>query len=273
MRIFISADIEGVAGVVHGQQGHPGIPEYETARRLMTQEVNAAVDGAFAGGASEVLVNDSHGQMRNLILDDIDSRARIISGRPKPMLMMQGLEAGFAGAMLIGYHARAGARGVLAHTINGFAFAEITLNDRKVGEADINGALAGALGVPIILLSGDDMLKAEIADIFPDAHYAEVKRAIGANCADSLSPQAARALIRDTAEAAVAAAPAIKPYVVDPPYRCAVRLTSQLLTDVIDDLPMVERQCSDTVLFECRTVLDTMRTLAAMSSMSSTIRQ
>lgn len=217
MRMFISADIEGVAGVVHGQQGHPGNPEYETARRLMTQEVNAAVDGAFAGGATEVLVNDSHGQMRNLILEDIDSRARIISGRPKPMLMMQGLEAGFAGAMLIGYHARAGAKGVLAHTINGFAFAEITLNDRRIGEADLNGALAGALGVPIILLSGDDLLKAEIADIYPDAHYAEVKRAIGANCADSLSPQAARKVIRDAAKAAVAVAATIRPYVVDPP--------------------------------------------------------
>jgi hypothetical protein len=169
MRIYISSDIEGVAGVVDGEQGRPGNGEHERARRLMTQEVNAAIAGAFEGGATEILVNDSHGPMRNLLIEDIDPRARLISGKPKPVSMMEGLSPDHAGVFALGYHARAGAHGILAHTINGFAFARITVNGTDFGESGLYGAYAGELGVPVVLLSGDDCLKAEVSPLFPGA--------------------------------------------------------------------------------------------------------
>ena len=128
MKIFLSMDIEGVAGVGEGLQGRRGNPEYETARRLMTQEANAAIRGAFAGGASEVLVADSHGPMRNLIAEDLDPRARLIQGKPRPLSMIEGVSGDHAGVLMIGYHAAAGNRGTLSHTISGLAFAGIELN-------------------------------------------------------------------------------------------------------------------------------------------------
>jgi D-amino peptidase len=148
MRIFISADIEGVAGVVSPLHGQPGNGEYERARRLMTEEVSAAVAGAFDGGATEVVVNDSHGPMINLLPELLDPRAELILGRPKPMNMFASLDGGFAGVFCTGYHSGAGRHGVLSHTINGFAFAAIRLNGIDCAEATLYGAYAGSLGVP-----------------------------------------------------------------------------------------------------------------------------
>ena len=122
MKIFVSADIEGVAGVVARAHGEPGNVEYERARRLMTHEVNAAIAGAFEGGATEVLVNDSHGPQMNLIPELLDARAEVLLGRPKQGGMCAGLDSSFDGVFFTGYHAGAGQYGVLSHTINGFAF-------------------------------------------------------------------------------------------------------------------------------------------------------
>ena len=143
MRILISADIEGVANVFHPEQTRAGNGEYERARRWMTAEADAAVRGAFDGGATEVLVNDSHGGFRNLIPDSIDRRARFVLGKPRYLSMMAGVE-GCNAVCMIGYHARAGSRGVLAHTINSFAFTRVWFNEQELGEAGIYGALASA---------------------------------------------------------------------------------------------------------------------------------
>src|SRR5438128_233097 len=133
MKILVSTDIEGVAGVFHAEQSRPGNGEYERARAWMTGEANAAVEGAFAGGAAEVLVNDSHGGFRNLLPDQLDPRARVVLGKPRYLGMMAGVEAGVAGVLMIGYHGRAQSRGVLAHTINSRAFARVWLNGKELG--------------------------------------------------------------------------------------------------------------------------------------------
>src|SRR5690349_2561862 len=219
MKIYISADIEGVAGVVNPQQGSMGNGEYERARRLMTLEVNAAIDGAIAGGAGEVLVNDSHGDMRNLLPDELDPRAELILGKPKPLNMFEGLTRDHAGVICLGYHARSREAGVLAHTTNGFALGRIRLNDAELGEAGLYGAYAGSLGVPVIMLSGDDRLEAESESLFPEAQFARVKHAIAQRAARSLSPERARGLIRAKAEAAVRHVASIKPFVIQGPYR------------------------------------------------------
>jgi D-amino peptidase len=179
VKIYISADIEGVAGVVLPLHGTPGNGEYEEARRLMTEETNAAIAGAFAGGAVEVLVNDSHGPMINLRPELLDPRAELIRGNIKPAGMFAGLDDSYAGVMCVGYHAAAAEHGVLAHTTNGSAFTAVRLNGMAASEAMIYGAYAGSMGVPVIFLSGDDVTERTCGGLFPGAEFVRVKTALG----------------------------------------------------------------------------------------------
>lgn len=128
MKVLISVDIEGIAGVFNAQQTRAGNGEYEQARRWMTLEANAAIEGAFAGGATAVWVNDSHGGFNNLLLDELDPRARVILGKPRMLGMMAGLEHAPELVFMVGYHGMAGSHGVLAHTINSFAFARVVVD-------------------------------------------------------------------------------------------------------------------------------------------------
>jgi len=151
MKVLISTDIEGVAGVYHSEQVRPGNPEFERARLLMTQEANAAIAGAFDAGATEVLVNDSHGGFRNMPPDVLDARARVVQGKPRYLSMVAGVEEGVDAVCMVGYHSRAQGRGILAHTINSFAFAGISLGGQELGEAGLYGALAGEYGAPVVM--------------------------------------------------------------------------------------------------------------------------
>ena len=159
MRVYVSADIEGVAGVVSPLQCQPGNAEYERARRLMTQEVNAVIEGLAEAGATEIVVNDSHGPMTNLLPDELHAAADLILGKPKPMNMAAGLTGDFDLMFMVGHHSMAGRGGVLAHTTNGFAFREVRVNGRPCGEPAIYGLYAGELGVPVGLISGDDVTR------------------------------------------------------------------------------------------------------------------
>ena len=166
----------------------------------MEQEVNAAIDGAFAGGATEVTVADSHAMMQNLRADRIDGRARLVQGKPRGLSMVEGLQhQRYDGLMFIGYHSAAGEHGVLAHTINGRAFYRVSLNGETVGESDLYAAAAAEVNVPLWLVSGDDELQRWIAERYPQSGYVCVKRAISQTAAESLSPQRARAEIRERA--------------------------------------------------------------------------
>jgi D-amino peptidase len=272
VKIYISADIEGVAGVVNPQQGTMGNSEYERARRLMTQETNAAIEGAFAGGATEVLVNDAHGDMRNLLPDELDPRAELISGKPKSLSMFEGLNPDHAGVICLGYHAKARDAGVLAHTANGFAFGRIWLNDAELGEAGLYGAYAGSLGVPIIMLSGDDRLESETQLLFPDARYAVVKQAIGQRAARSLSPERARVLIHRKTEEAVRHASSIPPFTLKGPYRLEVELNTPALCDLASVIPAATRLNAVTVAFSPESVENAIRWVTTLSALSAALR-
>ena len=188
MKIFISADMDGVAGVAVPRQCDMDNPDYERAQVLMTNEVNAAIVGAFDAGASAVLVNDSHSQQINLLPDRMDPRAELILGRPKQAGMFCGLEAGYAGVMCIGYHAGASRHGVLAHTIDGAVYAAIRVNGIDCAEATLYGGYVGSLGVPVLLLAGDDQLQEQCEPQFPGVRCVVVKQAMGNRAARSLSP-------------------------------------------------------------------------------------
>jgi D-amino peptidase len=255
MKIFISVDIEGVAGVVTPQEGRPGNPEYEQARRLMTAEANAAIGGAFDGGATAVLVNDSHGPMVNLLPDQLDPRAELIRGNIKPNGMFAGMDSSFAGAMCVGYHAAAGDFGVLAHTYS-FVFTQIRLNGKPASEAMLYGAYAGTMGVPVILLSGDDVTEQTCGDLFPGAQLVRVKVALGQRSARSLAPSVACARVREAAAAAVRNCGSIAPFVVAGPCGVEFDFASQTYADLCSRAPTARRLGPRTVAFDCAGVAD-----------------
>lgn len=272
MKIFICADIEGVAGVVSPQQGQPGNGEYERARRLMTEEVNAAIEGAFAGGATNVLVNDAHGPMTNLLPELLDERAELILGKPKPMNMFAGLTSDFAGVFCTGFHAAASRPGVLAHTVNGFAFRAIRINGIHAAEATLYGAYAGSLGVPVILLSGDDVTAAECGPHFPGAELVTVKHALSQRAARAVSPARSRALIRAAAERAAGQAGRIAPFTIAAPYRLEIEMNSPALADLAATIPVAERTGALTVAFAAPAMADVVGWVNTLSAMSAMLR-
>ncbi|MEZ0115503.1 D-amino peptidase [Catenulispora sp. EB89] len=164
MRIYISADMEGITGLVDADDVQPGGRDYERGRLAMTEDVNAAVRGAVRGGATEIVVNDAHGPMRNLMVDTLHPAARLIRGKPKTMGMIEGLTGAHDALVCVGYHARAGAHGVLSHSFMGHEIEDMWLDERATGEIGLVHACAAALGVPLIALTGDDAACAEATD-------------------------------------------------------------------------------------------------------------
>jgi D-amino peptidase len=271
MKILISTDIEGVAGVVHHQQVRAGNPEYERARLLMTQEANAAIAGAFDGGATEVLVNDSHGDFRNMPAELLDARAQFVLGKPRYLGMMAGVEQGVAAVCMVGYHSRAQGRGILAHTTNSFAFARILFNGQEMGEAGMYGALAGEYGVPVVMASGDDAFIEEHRPVFPQAVFVQTKRATGQTSGISLSPEAARAAIRAGVAEAIRR-PRPPPLVLATPLAVRVQTQSPALADLFCQWPTLQRLANDEVGFDAPTVEAAVRVVNCLSAMSALLR-
>jgi D-amino peptidase len=204
VKIFISSDMEGTAGVVDWDQCRPGAADYSVYRRLLQAEVNAAIEGAAAGGATAFLVNDSHGRMANLDPESLAARARYLSGRHKPLYMMQGLDSSFNGIFFVSYHGSMGSRAAtLSHTYNPLAVAEVLLNGVPAGESGINALVALGHRVPVLMVTGDATSAAELAPFCPGALSAVVKESVNRFAANSLHPEESRELIRDTAHAAV----------------------------------------------------------------------
>ncbi|MGC7098742.1 M55 family metallopeptidase [Amycolatopsis lurida] len=186
MRVYLSADMEGVTGLVDAADVQPGGRDYERGRLLMAEDVNAAVRGALAAGATDILVNDAHGPMRNLRPEDLHPEARLVRGSPKTMGMLAGLEPGHDAMICVGYHSRAGTAGVLSHSFMGHEIEDIWLDDRPVGEIGLAHATAAALGVPLVALTGDDTACAEATAWDDSITTVTVKRAHGRFAADLL---------------------------------------------------------------------------------------
>ena len=204
MKVYLSSDMEGTAGVVDWTQCIGPGPEYEYYRGLLQGEVNAAIEGAVSAGATEILVNDSHSSMQNLRPDQLLGGARYLSGRHKPMYMMEGLDPSYDAIFFVSYHgSMASEASTLSHTYNPRAIARVRLNGVEVGESGINALVALGHGVPIVLITGDDTTAEEARRVCPDIHAAVVKRSVTRFAADSLHPSAACELIRDTAAVAV----------------------------------------------------------------------
>lgn len=207
MDVLISVDMEGISGVASRRQVNPAGSKYETGCALMTAEANAAAAGAFDGGATTVVVNDSHGPMDNLIADDLDPRVELVVGSPKPLSMVQELESGIDVALFVGYHAGPQESvGVLAHTHSGLAFADLRLNGEPLTELLLNALLAGTRNVPVGLVTGDDAICGVAEKLLPAAVVVPVKKSLGLTAARSLHPRTAHEAVQAGARAAVEAA-------------------------------------------------------------------
>jgi len=253
VKVYISVDMEGIAGVSHPKPTARGDSGYPDAVGLMVGEANAAIEGAFQGGATEVLVNDSHAGMYNLRPAELDRRARILQGQ-KAWSMVEGAgpDRGFGVALFIGYHARAGhPRGTIAHTYSGRPTAS-RLNGSLVGESGMNAAVLSQWGVPVGLVTGDDALAEEIAEWLPWAERVVVKDAIGGSSAASLHPAAAGDLIRDGAARAVrrAITGELSPLTVDPPVVVEVEYVNGVCADFAAIIPGAVRFGDRGVRFE-----------------------
>ena len=243
----------------------------------MTEEANAAIRGAFEGGATEVLVNDSHGSFRNLIVDALHPRAQYVLGKPRYLGMMAGLESGCDAVMMLGYHSQAQGRGVLAHTINSFAFARVEINGEPYGEAGLYGALATEMGVPIIFGSGDDQFIAENKDKFPDAQWVQTKVAYGHSSGLSLSLETSQVAIAQVAESATRAfvqrastARTAQKHVS--PIHCRLVTQGPAFADLFCTLPQLVRLDGVTLEFSAPSMAHTIRILNSMAAMSFMLR-
>ena len=204
MKLFLSTDFEGTSGIVAWEQIIEGNAEYEQGRTLLTNEVNAVIEGAADGGATEFVVNDAHHAMRNLHPQDLSGRATLITGRHKPLYMMEGLDESFAGVCFVSYHGSIGAeQAILSHTYNPGAIWEVRLNGEVVGESGINALVAAHYGVPIIFVSGDAVTAREAQTIAPDAVKVVVKQSLGRFAAAHIHPTIACEMLRDGAARAV----------------------------------------------------------------------
>ena len=187
MKILIAADMEGITGVVHWDHVNPSHPEYARFRKLMTADVNAAIRGAFAGGATSVSVTDGHNNSRNILIEELDVRATLHSGSPMPLSMVHGVDQGVDAVFFIGYHGRIGAQNAtLDHTWSDERVANLWINGRLFGESGLNGSVCGHFNVPVVMISGDQTVCAEARDFFGDVETAVVKKAIGRMAAECL---------------------------------------------------------------------------------------
>ncbi len=204
MKLFLSTDFEGTSGIVAWEQIIEGNAEYEQGRSLLTNEVNAVISGALEAGATELVVNDSHHYMRNLHPQDLLGRAMLITGKHKPLYMMEGLDSSFDGICFVGYHGSIGAeRAVLSHTYNPGAIWEVRINGDIVGESAINALVATHYGVPIIFVSGDEVTVQEAQSIAPNAEKVVVKQSLGRFAAAHIHPTVACEMLQSGASRAV----------------------------------------------------------------------
>jgi len=257
MKIYISADMEGVVGVVTADQLGPQGFEYNRFREFMTEEVKAATEAAFEAGATEVVISDSHGNGENLLIDKLPKNVTIVRSWPRPLMMMQGIDETFDGAIFIGYHtSTTNMAGVRAHTISSARLADVRLNGTSMPEAGINAAIAGHFNFPIIMISGDDAIVKEATDLLGNIEGAVVKWAISFHAARTVTPEVAYETIREKTKKAIARIKEFKPYKIKQPVQLDVRFKAYRPSELLSYLSIVERTDSHSVRFMGKDIIE-----------------
>ena len=272
MDVFISIDMEGIAGITTLRQIYRGTDDYPWARELMTEEANAAIEGAFDGGADRVVVSDSHGDMGNLLPHKLDGRAELVQGGPKiPFSMMTGIGPEFGCALFLGYHAGPDVQGaILGHTWTGFV-TDVRVNGESWNETHLNAALAGTFGVPVALVVGDRACCEQATARLTGVRTVSVKEGFGATSGKSLSPEWARTVIRSAASEAVRGIEVLRPFRPAPPYTFEVDVATALIADVASLSLRTERPAARTLRLETDDVREMYRCLLAWTTLGRTV--
>jgi len=253
LRVYISVDMEGVVGTVTSDQLGPQGFEYTRYREFMTREALAAVQAAKEAGATDILISDSHGNGENLLIELFPPDVRVVRSWPRPLAMMAGIDETYDAAILLGYHASTdNPRGVRAHTFRSALFTHVGINGKPVSEGFLSAAIAGRLGVPVVMVSGDDVMIAELRAQIGDVEGAEVKKSLGFHAAATLTPQASYDLIGRKVKAALARRADFKPYTVPGPLTLEISFKHYLMAEVVSYMPGAERTDSHSVRFRPR---------------------
>lgn len=272
MRVYISADIEGIGCIVRQEQSSPGGREFAWARKMMTEEVNAAARGALDAGATEVVVADAHNVGLNLIPEDLDERISIVMGSPRPLSMMEGVKAGFDAAFLVGYHGMAGTMdSTIVHIFMG-RIAEVRANDLPIGEIGISAALAGYYDVPVALVTGDENTVAEANKLLNGIEAVAVKKGIGAYAALCLSPKRSRHLIYEGAKKAMSRQKDWRPFRIEGAVDLQVGFTTASAADRAEHIPGVERIDGRTVRFPAGDFIEAFRAFHTMADLMDLVK-
>jgi len=267
LKIYISADMEGVVGVVTGDQLGPQGFEYNRFREFMTEEVKTATEAAFEAGATEIVISDSHGNGENLLIEKLPRNVTIVRSWPRPLMMMQGIDETFDGAIFIGYHTSTNnTTGVRAHTISSARLADVRLNGVSMPEAGINAAIAGHFNVPVIMISGDDAVVKEVTDLLGPIEGAVVKWAYGFHSARTLTPEAAYDVIREKVKRAIGRIKDAKPYKLKEPVQLDVRFKSYRPSELLSYLSIVERTDSHSIRFKGKDIVEVSKFLEFITS-------
>jgi D-amino peptidase len=257
LKVHISVDMEGIAGVVSGDQLGPLEFEYQRFREFMTREATAAIEAARDAGVTEIVVADSHGNGQNLLIEQLPRDVRVVRSWPRPLGMMGGIDASFDAAIFIGYHASTDSpRGVRAHTFRSALFTHVGMSGRAISEGWMNAALAGHFGVPVVMASGDDVAMAELRQQLGDLETAEVKRSLGFHSAETLTPAAAVELIGRKVKAGLARRAEFKALKLDGAPALEIGFKHYLAAEVASYLPGAERTDAHSLRFRVKDIVE-----------------
>lgn len=267
VKVYISVDMEGIGGVVSSEQLGPSGFEYQRARKFMTDETLAAIQGARDGGATEIVVSDSHGNGQNILIDELPDDVTIIRSWPRPLMMMEGIDSTFAAAVFVGYHtSTANLKGVRAHTMSSATLTGVQLNGVEVPEGGMNAAIAGYFGVPVVAVTGDDAAVEEVRKFTGPVEGAVVKRAISFHSAATLTPKAAQALVRERVKAGVEKRASARPYVLRGEVTLDMSFKHYRAAEILAYLPIVKRTNSHSIRFVGRNILEVSRFVEFVNS-------
>jgi D-amino peptidase len=270
LKVYVSVDMEGIWGVVNAEQTSATGPDYGPARKWMAHDVSAVIAGLFEAGATEVIVNDSHGGMRNILAEDLDARASLISGTPKPLAMMQGIDASYDACIFVGYHARAGtANSVLDHTISGGTVRAFKVNGMDLPELGINGAIAGYYNVPVVMLSGDAETCAQAKAVLgSELVTVAVKESYGRSAAKMLPQDEARRLLKEGAKQALLKRAKVVPFKLAPPLHFELEFLNSQQAELPCLLPQAKRTSARSVAFTSADYVEGFKLARAMIALA-----
>lgn len=257
MRALISADMEGATGVTCPDDCRPGSPQWDRFRKLLTGDVNAVAAGFLDAGVDDIVVTEAHSSMRNVVLEDLDPRIRMVTGRHKTYSMLEGIQSRPEFVAFVGYHSAPGTPGILSHTFLGSELTDVRLNDRIMSEGYLNALLAAEFGAKLAVVAGDDVTCADARDYAPTAQCVAVKEAVDRHTALCLTPSATGALLREAARSSVRQA-GICPLPAAP-YSCTVEFQATNSAAAAALIPCVEQTSARTVSFAFDTVAETYR--------------